>query len=78
MFSNPSAAWNAADGEAVKFSLPSGTGCTPEISQFDTTHPIVASTDSSIETSMKHPRFPFSAAEIAKAAVNPPMVSAMG
>ena len=42
---------------------------------------MVLITDSSIETSIKVPRLPSffaSAAEIAKAAVIPPMVSAMG
>jgi hypothetical protein len=43
------------------------------------THPIVAITDSSIDTSMNVPRgLALSAAAIANAAVMPPTVSAIG
>jgi len=61
--------------------LPSGEGCAPAISQFETTQPMVAITDSSMETSMKTPPVrsrPFNAAQMANAAVMPPIVSAIG
>ena len=64
------------------FSLPSGSGRTPAMSQLETCQPMVTSVASSMETSMHSPS-PLrprrtSAAAMANAAVRPPMVSATG
>ncbi len=55
MLRSPVPVRNAPDGLAVMFSLPSGCGRTPAISQFDTTQPIATSVDSSIDTSISSP-----------------------
>ena len=55
MFRRPSPVRNVPEGLAVMFSLPSGCGRTPAISQLETTQPIATSVDSSIDTSMNSP-----------------------
>ena len=66
----------------MKFSLPIGWGSTPALRWFDTTQPIAASVASSRETSIWRPlpvaRCSTKAAVIAKAAVSPAIVSAIG
>src|SRR6266446_4954128 len=55
MLSGPSPVANVPDGAAVMFSLPSGCGRTPAISQLETCRPMVTSVASSMDTSMNSP-----------------------
>src|SRR5690554_1608897 len=80
MLIKPSFVRNVPDGLAVTLLFPMGAGGFPATRRFETAHPIVARTESSIDTSMNVAvRFGAArAALIAIAAVKPPTVSARG
>jgi hypothetical protein len=81
MLSRQSAVRKVLEGLAVTLSLPIGCGARPATRPFETAQPIVATADSSIDTSMKRPATrsrSASAAPTAIAAVSPARVSATG